>query len=110
MSIAMTKAWTPLTAENIAGVPASVGVFEVSDGSDIIAIDFAGGKSLFGLRGALKEWLEKRPELSFRYERTNAYLSRYRELVQVFTNEFGGPPGNLAGADAPTGRIRLNSH
>ncbi|WP_327152014.1 DUF7508 domain-containing protein [Nocardia sp. NBC_01329] len=106
----MSKAWTPLTGENLAEVPASVGVFEVSDGNETIAIDFAGGRSLFGLRGSLEEWLGKQAGLSFRYERTNAYLSRYRELVQVFTNEFGSPPRNLVGTDAPTGRIRPNQH
>ncbi|TYB48199.1 DUF7508 domain-containing protein [Actinomadura chibensis] len=104
----MTKPWTPLTAENLALVPGSVGVFEIADGGGVIAIDYAGGNSLFGLRGALQEWLRDGQELSFRYERTNAYLSRYRELVQVFANEFGAVPRNLAGADAPTGRIRPN--
>lgn len=108
MSISMTKPWTPLTADNLARVPASVGVFEVADASGIVAIDYAGGRSVFGLRGALREWLDERPGLSFRYERTNAYLSRYRELVQVFTNESGAPPRNLAGTAAPTGRIRPN--
>ncbi|MBG6088904.1 DUF7508 domain-containing protein [Actinomadura viridis] len=104
----MTKPWTALTAENVAPVPASVGVFEIADESGLIAIDFAGGNSLFGLRGALQEWLGTSPGLSFRYERTNAYLSRYRELVQVFTNETGAVPRNLTGVDAPAGRIRPN--
>lgn len=108
MSVSMSKPWTALTAENIALVPASVGVFEIADEGGIIAIDFAGGNSLFGVRGALEEWLGKQPELSFRYERTNAYISRYRELVQVFTNDTGAAPRNLAGVDAPTGRIRSN--
>lgn len=108
MSISMTKPWIPLTRENVARVPASVGVFQVADESGAIAIDFAGGRSLFGLRGELEVWLDRQPGLSFRYERTNSYLSRYRELVQIFTNEFGVLPRNLVGADAPTGRIRPN--
>ncbi len=108
MSIFMDKPWTPLTAENIARLPGSVGVFEVSDGTDVIAIDYAGGRSLFGLRGALEIWIGKQPGLSFRYERTNSYLSRYRELVQVHTNEFGMPPHNLQGVEAPIGHIRRN--
>ncbi|NKY32794.1 hypothetical protein HGA13_06840 [Nocardia speluncae] len=108
MSIFMDKVWTPLTAENVARTPGSVGVFEVSDGNETVAIDYAGGNSLFGLRGALEEWIGKKPGLSFRYERTNSYLSRYRELVQVHTNEFGAPPQNLQGTDAPAGHIRRN--
>ncbi|MFB9961248.1 DUF7508 domain-containing protein [Sinosporangium siamense] len=104
----MSKPWTPLTAENVALVPASVGVFEIADEIGVIAIDFAGGNSVFGLRGALDEWRGKQSGLLFRYERTNAYLSRYREVVQVFVNEFGAVPRNLVGVDAPAGRIRSN--
>ncbi|WP_131737970.1 DUF7508 domain-containing protein [Actinomadura roseirufa] len=104
----MTKPWTPLTAETLALVPGSVGVFEVADESGVIAIDYAGGNSLFGLRGALGEWLAEQRGLSFRYERTNAYLSRYRELVQVFVNDSGAVPRNLVGRDVPTGHIRSN--
>ncbi|RJO75112.1 hypothetical protein D5S18_17210 [Nocardia panacis] len=108
MSIFMTKEWTPLTIEAVARVPASVGVYQISDEHGIIVIDFAGGGSLFGMRGRLEEWIDTQPGLTFRYERTNAYLSRFRELVQVFTNEFGRPPQNLAGTAAPTGHIRPN--
>ncbi|GAA4383019.1 hypothetical protein GCM10023088_49350 [Actinomadura verrucosospora] len=108
MGVSMSKPWTPLRPENVAAVPASVGVFEIADESGVIAIDFAGGNSVFGLRGELEAWLGRQAGLSFRYERTNAYLSRYRELVQVFTNDSGAVPRNLAGGDAPTGRIRSN--
>ncbi|WGX96954.1 hypothetical protein [Nocardioides sp. L-11A] len=105
----MTKAWSPLTAETLAEVPATVGVFEVADASGVIGIDYAGGHSPFGLRGALQVWLDRGPGLSFRYERTNAYLSRFREVVQVFVNDTGEPPSNLADTEnLPTGRIRQN--
>ncbi len=108
MSVSMTKAWTPLTAENVNTLPGCVGVFEVADDNGVVVIDYAGGQAPFGLRGALRQCLDQRLGLSFRYERTQAYISRYREVVQVFTNEFGAPPQNLRGVDAPTGHIRPN--
>lgn len=109
MSVSMTKTWSPLTAEALAEVPATVGVFEIADASGVVAIDYAGGHSPFGLRGALSAWLDRGDEFTFRYERTNAYLSRFREVVQVFVNESGAPPPNLVGAEnLPTGRIRQN--
>lgn len=115
MSVRMSKPLSPLTRESVAELPAAMGVFEVADESGTIAIDYAGGKSLFGLRGALQEWLDKlsagelngQPSgLTFRYERTNAYLSRFSELVQVFTNEHGRPPQNLEGTHPLSGHIR----
>ncbi|MBO9524098.1 MAG: hypothetical protein J7518_21385 [Nocardioidaceae bacterium] len=107
MSVSMTKPWTPLTEESLGQVPGALGVFEVADEGGTIAIDYAGGHSPFGLRGRLQEWLGQ-PGLRFRYERTNAYLSRYRELVQVFANEHGAPPRNLADAGHRLGHIRPN--
>ncbi|MDX2968135.1 DUF7508 domain-containing protein [Kribbella solani] len=88
----MIRPWLPLTAANLADVPGALGVFEISDPSGVIAIEYAGGHSSFGLRGRLERWLDERPGLSFRYERTNSYLSRYRELVRAFENEHGKPP------------------
>ncbi|MGC0417715.1 DUF7508 domain-containing protein [Embleya sp. AB8] len=108
MSVSMTKAWIPLTAEHVNAVPGCVGVFEVADENGIVVIDYAGGHTSFGLRGALIQCLDQGLGRSFRYERTNAYISRYREVAQVFTNEFGTPPRNLRGADAPTGHVRPN--
>ncbi len=108
MSVFMTKVWTPLTAEHVKAVPGCVGVFEVADENGIVVIDYAGGHTTFGLRGALTQCLDQRLGQSFRYERTNAYLSRYREVVQVFTNESGASPRNLRGVDAPTGHVRRN--
>ncbi|WP_033288568.1 DUF7508 domain-containing protein [Amycolatopsis jejuensis] len=100
------KDWIPLTAENVAALPGCVGVFEVADENGVTIIDYAGGRTSFGLRGALEECLGQ--GLQFRYERTNAYLSRYRELAQVFRNETGRSPRNLRGAEAPAGHVRAN--
>jgi len=109
MSTSMTKDWTPLNAGTVAMVPATVGVFEIADGDEVLEIAYAGGHSAFGLRGALQQWLDREPGLSFRYERTNAYISRFREVLQVYINDTGRPPRNPAGTEnLPTGRIRQN--
>lgn len=108
MSVAMTREWIPLTATNVATLPGCVGVFEVADENGVTVLDYAGGHTLFGLRGALKQCLDDGLGQSFRYERTNAYLSRYRELAQVCRNATGASPRNLRGADPPTGHVRPN--
>ena len=54
-------------------------------------IGFAGGRSVFGLRGELARGCSKaeRDGASFRYEITTAYLSRYRELLMVHVADHG---------------------
>jgi len=108
MSVSMTKPWRPLTAEAVARAPGAVGVLEIADESGIVAIEYAGGHSSFGLRGALAQWLGTSKELTYRYERTNAYMSRFRELVQVHANETGSLPSNLADSQMRIGHIRPN--
>lgn len=106
MSVSMTTPWTPLTPERLSEVPGCVGVFEIAVEGRTVIIDYAGGNNPFGLRGALTTCIERGLGTEFRYERTNAYMSRYREVAQVFANEFGTAPQNLRGADAPTGHVR----
>ena len=106
MSVSMTKTWTPLTPENVAEVPGCVGVFEIAVDGRIVVVDYAGGINPFGLRGVLESCIERGLGTEFRYERTNAYMSRYREVAQVFANESGTVPQNLRGSDAPTGHVR----
>jgi len=106
MSVSMTKPWSPLTSDRVAEVPGCVGVFEVAVDGVPVVIDYAGGLLPFGLRGALEVCIERGLGTEFRYERTNAYMSRYREVAQVFANDFGHQPLNLRGADAPAGHVR----
>ena len=71
-------------------------------------IGFAGGRSVFGLRGELRRALrERRPRgASFRFEITTAYLSRYRELLMVHVADHGSlPGGNTLGDDLQLGRL-----
>jgi hypothetical protein len=106
MSVSMTKPWIPLTPDQVADAPGCVGVFEIAVAGRTVLIDYAGGHTPFGIRGALEICVERDLGTEFRFERTNAYMSRYREVAQVFANEFGQSPQNLRGADAPTGHVR----
>ncbi|NIP15345.1 MAG: hypothetical protein GWM88_11765 [Pseudomonadales bacterium] len=97
MSVRLTKPWLPASAlEKLTG---QMGVYQLGDeAGDVIAIGYAGGRSTFGLRGAVATALERHPEAScYRVEVNSAYLSRYRELLMVHQADFGSlPPGNAA--------------
>lgn len=81
----------------------TLGVYEIGDESgDVIYIGFAGGRSLFGLRGELKKHFDGAANAvtaesgrRFRYEVTMQYMSRYRDLLQRHNEEHGRlPSGN----------------
>jgi len=67
-----------------------------------VYIGFAGGRSLFGLRGELKRHFEGAANAvtaergrQFRYEINMQYMSRYRDLLQRFNEDHDRlPPGN----------------
>lgn len=89
--------------EHVARVGGHMGVYELaSQEGEVIFIGFAGGRSVFGLRGELRDRLAEtdRRGTSFRCEITTAYLSRYKELLMVHAARHGSVPReNLA--DAP---------
>ena len=61
-------------------------------------IGMAGGRSLFGLKGALTEALDAPPAgaTQFRCEVTMAYHTRYLELLQAYRYDHGRlPVGNI---------------
>lgn len=109
------QAWRP-GREHERAISNTLGVYEIGDEhGDVIYIGFAGGRSLFGLRGELKAHFEgtanvvtaERGRL-FRYEVTMQYMSRFRDLLQRYYAEHGRlPPGNeQPGEDIPTlGRL-----
>jgi len=93
MSIRLEKTWLPLTAENLKPVKGQVGVYQLgSEGDGVTFIGFAGGKSLFGLKGELEPLLSKGPNTCFRLEVTTAYHTRYRELLMIHIADHGEPP------------------
>ena len=84
MSALITKPWLAVTAETLAAIPPTTGVFELrlSDG-DVVDIGYAGGRELFGLRSSITAATKNadRSALQMRYETHVQYLSRYVELV-----------------------------
>ena len=93
MAIRITKPFSTLTSKNIGEISANLGVFELADeAGGIVYIGYAGGRSLFGLRGELIDLLERTGATRFRIEITSAYLTRYQELLMVYKADFGHLP------------------
>lgn len=108
MPVRMNKAWTPLTAENVKRLSGQLGVYQIQESSgQIIFIGYAGGRSLFGLRGELERELAKRsPGYCFRCEINMQYVSRYKELLMVHAADHGDLPlENRASGRLQLGRI-----
>ena len=113
MAVRMTKAWVPLTPENVARLPAHLGVFELGDtDGQVIYIGCANGRTRFGLREALGDILASADReaipgaTSFRVESTMAYHSRVRELLQTYLHDHGSLPMTNTGlTEANLGRI-----
>jgi len=109
LSLRIAKPWIPLTAENLARLPAELGVFEIADSDgQTLFIGYAGGRSLFGLRSELEAVRTRWPErsLSFRAEVTSQYLSRHEELLMVHKAEHGTlPRENVADSNRRIGRL-----
>lgn len=93
MAVRITKPFTPLTPEEVDRLPGSLGVFELADAAGrVVRIGFAGGRSLFGLRGELRELLGSTGATAFRVEINTAYLTRYQELLMIHIADTGGLP------------------
>ena len=98
MAIRMTKPWVALTAENVKKLSGQLGVFQLADAKgDVVLIGFAGGRSLFGLRGEVEKEIATPPAgaSQFRVEVNQQYTTRYQELLMVHVHDHGGvPAGN----------------
>ena len=108
MPLRIDKPWRPLDAQSVAALPGQLGVFQVADRDGVVIfIGFAGGRSLFGLRSLLGEELAGRAEgAQFRYEVTQQYWSRYRELLMLHIADYGEPPmDNIESLPAGLGRL-----
>jgi hypothetical protein len=103
----MNKAWTPLTPADVARLGAHMGVFEIRDSSNqVVSIGYAGGKSLFGLRGELKRELARLGSgHSFRCEVNTQYLTRYKELLMVHKADCGELPRDNRDSAPRLGRL-----
>jgi hypothetical protein len=107
MAIRMTKAFTPLTEATVQALPGHMGVYQLADtNGQIQFVGYAGGKSLFGLRGEIADQLTKTAASTFRVEITTAYLTRYRELLMSYRADHDClPPENDPALVGSLGRL-----
>jgi hypothetical protein len=107
MGVRFDKPWRPLTAANVAGLAAELGVYQLADDAGrIVRIGYAGGRTLFGLRSELEAALAAGEAAQFRTEVNAQYLSRYEELLMVHKADFGAlPAGNSADTRRRLGRL-----
>ena len=105
--VRLDKPWRPLDAATVADLRGELGVYQLADDAGrLLRIGYAGGRSLFGLRGELGAALAANEAARFRVEVTAQYLSRYEELLMVHKADFGDlPPGNAADGRRRLGRL-----
>jgi hypothetical protein len=108
--VRLEKPWRPLEPAAVARLTGQLGVYQIAgpDG-EIVRIGYAGGKSLFGLRGELERELERRggaPAL-FRCEVNMQYTSRYQELLMVHLADHGRLPVENHERPDRLGRLRV---
>jgi hypothetical protein len=107
MGVRFEKPWRELSAANVAGLAAELGVYQLGDAEGrVLRIGYAGGRTLFGLRSELQAALSAGEAAKFRTEVNAQYLSRYEELLMVHKADFGDlPAGNAADARRRLGRL-----
>jgi hypothetical protein len=101
------KTFLPLAPENVCLVRGYLGVYELQDAAgDTALIAYAGGRSLFGLRGELERELAARAAgYRFRYEVNMQYMTRYKELLMVHIADHGRLPRENQAAPPTLGRL-----
>ncbi len=106
-AVRLDKPWRELDAANVAQLAGELGVYQLADADGrVVRIGYAGGRSLFGLRGELQAALASGGAAKFRLEVTAQYLSRYEELLMVHMADFGSlPEGNADDAHRRLGRL-----
>lgn len=112
MAIRMIKAWTPLEPAAVKKLTGQLGVFQLANPKgDVVFIGFAGGRSLFGLRGEVEKALADPPAgaTQFRVEINQQYTTRYQELLMVHVHDNGDVPSGNKGKPLPRlGRLSPN--
>jgi len=108
VSIYLTKPWLTLEATEVNKLQGQLGVYQIGNAdSEVLFIGFAGGRSLFGLRGELGRELEQRAGqgCQFRYEVNNQYTTRYSELLMLHLHEHKTLPSENTDDVSRLGRI-----
>ncbi len=95
MAIRMTKPWTPIDVA-LTRLHGQVGVYQLANEEQVVIyIGFAGGRSLFGLKGEVAAQAAAQSDARFvRVEITTSYTTRYRELLMVHIADHGESPVN----------------
>lgn len=105
----MRSAPVALTEELLASIPVSTGIYEVRDADGtVVDIGIAGGRSTFGLRGVLRDWLAEHSEgpWTVRWEVATVYLPRWHELLMDAVVETGALPAMVRERGVrPPGRL-----
>jgi hypothetical protein len=105
----MSKPFLALAPGTVAALSGQLGVYQLADEAlRVVYIGYAGGNSLFGLRGELQRALDDPPcsASRFRCEVTQQYASRYLELLMLHVADHGTlPPGNRASPPPRLGRL-----
>ncbi len=109
MAIRLTKPWQPLTHDRAKALPGQLGVYQLADDAgNVVAIGFAGARSLFGLRSELLECVNDPPygATQFRIEVNSQYQTRFRELAMLHVADHGElPPYNRDDPPINLGRL-----
>lgn len=103
------KPWLTYSQTVPKEIPGTLGVYELGDaGGSVIYIGYAGGRSLFGLRGEIgghfgdeeANAVIRDRARRFRYEVNTNYLVRRVELLSRYREDEGHlPEGNVASAE-----------
>ena len=108
-SVRLTKPWEPLDDAHVSRLGGQLGVYEIASADDdtVLRVGYAGGRSLFGLRGELQRELDGRGvgAARFRVEITMAYLTRYKELLMVHLADHARLPPENDDDPARLGRL-----
>jgi hypothetical protein len=112
------KPWHRFPETVLREIPGTLGVYELGDAEGrVIYIGYAGGRSLFGLRGAIGAHFagpEPNPVIRdrarvFRYEVNTNYLVRRVELLSRYREDEGRlPDANEASPEALPRLARYN--
>ena len=109
MAIRMTKPWVPLAPDAVKKLSGQLGVYQLADAKGhVVFVGFAGGRSLFGLRGEVEKALQDPPSgaAQFRVEVNQQYTTSYQELLMLHVHDHGAvPAGNLGKPLPRLGRL-----
>jgi hypothetical protein len=110
----INKPWTRYEPGEARRLPGNLGVYELGDAEGrVIYIGFAGGRSLFGLRGLIGGHfgdVEPNPVIrdraaSYRYEINQMYMTRWQELLAQYRDAHGRVPDGNEASDEPLPRL-----